>query len=348
MARNGLSLVLFTFFSLPQPPNSQTPSRSLPCSSSPTDFQLRSSIVFNSHRLSFPSLQFQSRTSLQIHHVSLQDPVAEEAQNFKASEIGNIQNPDGNSGSLSKGYIWVNPSSPRASQLRHKSYDSRYSSLVKVAECLNSCTPIESDIFEALKGLGDNILEQDAVVVLNKMNNLENALLGLNYFHQRLKPKREVILYNVTLKVCRKGKDLESAEKMFNEILQRGVKPDNVTFFTSISCDGMCSLLDKAVEWFEKMPSFGCNPDDVTYSAMIDAYGRAGKVEMAFSLYDQSRTEKWRIDPVTFSTLIKIHGQLGNFDGCLNVYEEMKAIAAKPNLVIDNTLLDAMGRAMRP
>ncbi|TQE06276.1 hypothetical protein C1H46_008125 [Malus baccata] len=180
------------------------------------------------------------------------------------------------------------------------------------------------------------------------MNNLENALLGLNYFQQRLKPKREVILYNVTLKVCRKGKDLESAEKLFNEILQRGVKPDNVTFFTSISCAGMCSLLDKAVEWFEKMPSFGCNPDDVTYSAMIDAYGRAGKVEMAFSLYDQSRTEKWCIDPVTFSTLIKIHGQLGNFDGCLNVYEEMKAIAAKPNLVIDNTLLDAMGRAMRP
>ncbi|PQQ11254.1 pentatricopeptide repeat-containing protein [Prunus yedoensis var. nudiflora] len=69
---------------------------------------------------------------------------------------------------------------------------------------------------------------------------------------------------------------------------------------------------------------------------------------MAFSLYDRARTSKWRIDPVTFSTLIKIHGQSGNFDGCLNVYEEMKAIGAKPNLVIYNTLLDAMGRAKRP
>ncbi|KAB2623721.1 pentatricopeptide repeat-containing protein [Pyrus ussuriensis x Pyrus communis] len=235
-----------------------------------------------------------------------------------------------------------------SSQLRHKSYNSRYASLVKVAEYLNSCTPIESDVFEALKGLGDNILEQDAVVVLNNMDNPENALLALNYFQHRLKPKREVILYNVTLKVCRKGKDMDRAEKLFDEILQRGVKPDNVTFSTMISCSRMCSLPDKAVEWFEKMPGFGCNADDVTYSAMIDAYGRAGKVEIAFSLYDRARTEKWRIDPVAFSTLIKIHGQSGNFDGCLNVYEEMKAIGAKPNLVIYNTLLDAMGRARRP
>ncbi|KAM1894075.1 hypothetical protein FF1_037140 [Malus domestica] len=326
--------------------NPRTPSRSLPFPS-PTNFRLRSSSI-HTHRLSFPPLQFQSTTSLQIHRVSLQDPVAEEAQSPKDSEIESLQSPDGNSGSLSKSYVWVNPRSPRASQLRHKSYDSRYASLVKVAEYLNSCAPIESDVSEALKGLGDNILEQDAVVVLNNMNNPENALLALNYFHKRLKPKREVILYNVTLKVCRKGKDLDRAEKLFDQLLQRGVKPDNVTFSTMISCARMCSLPDKAVEWFEKMPSFGCNPDDVTYSAMIDAYGRAGKVEMAFSLYDRARTEKWRIDPVTFSTLIKIHGQSGNFDGCLNVYEEMKAIGAKPNLVIYNTLLDAMGRARRP
>ncbi|KAK2978530.1 hypothetical protein RJ640_010176 [Escallonia rubra] len=36
------------------------------------------------------------------------------------------------------------------------------------------------------------------------------------------------------------------------------------------------------------------------------------------------------------------------FDGCLNVYEETKALGVKPNLVLYNTLLDAMGRAKRP
>ena len=217
-----------------------------------------------------------------------------------------------------------------------------------MAESLNSCSPNEEDVAEVLRGLGDRILEHDAVTIINNMVNPETAYLALRYFQQRLKLSREVILYNVTLKVFRKCRDFDRAEKLFDEMLERGVKPVNTTFSTMITCARLCSFPHKAVEWFEKMPSFGCVPDGVTYSAMIDAYGRAGNVNMALSLYDKARTQKWRIDPVTFSTLIKIYGTSGNFDGCLNVYEEMKALGVKPNLVIYNTLIDAMGRAKRP
>ncbi|KAH0902690.1 hypothetical protein HID58_042193, partial [Brassica napus] len=193
-----------------------------------------------------------------------------------------------------------------------------------------------------------NLFEQDAVVTLNNMTNPETAPLFLNHLLGTLKPTREVILYNVTMKVFRKSKDLERSEKLFDEMLQRGVKPDNATFTTLISCARQCGLPKRAVEWFEKMPSFDCEPDNVTLATMIDAYGRAGNVEMALSLYDRARTEKWRIDPVTFSTLIKIYGYSGNYDGCLNIYEEMKSLGVKPNLVIYNRLLDSMGKAKRP
>ncbi|KAK9267125.1 hypothetical protein L1049_009544 [Liquidambar formosana] len=294
------------------------------------------------------SLSPQSRTCLQITQVSLQDPIPQQSPNPNLPESPNSQYPDGKATSSSKSYIWVNPRSPRASRLRQHSYDARYASLVKVAESLNSCNPSYEDVSSVLIGLGDNILEQDAVIVLNNMSNSETALLALKFFQQKLKASREVIPYNVTLKVFRKCRDFGGAENLFDEMLEKGVKPDNVTFSTLITCARMCSLPNKAVELFEKMPKFGCDPDDVTYSAMIDAYGRAGNVDMALSLYDRARTEKWRIDPVTFSTLIRIYGITGNFDGCLNVYEEMKALGVKPNLVIYNTLLDAMGRAKRP
>ncbi|KAJ9180818.1 hypothetical protein P3X46_009021 [Hevea brasiliensis] len=292
------------------------------------------------------SFQLQSRTSLQITRVSLQDQIAQEATQ---EQDANVQYPDGKRRTYSsKSYAWVNPNSPRASQLKKRSYDTRYSSLVKVAEALDSSNPSDEDVCNILSGLGGRILEQDAVVIINNMSNPETALLALRYFTERLTFDRESIIYNVTIKVFRKCKDLDGAEKLFEEMLQRGVKPDNATFSTILSCARMSNLPNKAVEWFEKMPSFGLSPDDVTYSAMIDAYGRAGNVEKALSLYDHARTEKWRIDAVTFSTLIKIYGMSGNFDGCLNVYEEMKAVGAKPNMVTYNTLLDAMGRAKRP
>lgn len=233
--------------------------------------------------------------------------------------------------------------------MRKKSYGSRYHLLVKVAESLNSSMPVEDSVSTILvDGLGDKIVEKDAVTILNNMSNSETAPFVLRYFQGKLKMAREVILYNVTLKVFRKCKDLPGAEKLFDEMLQRGVKPDNVTFSTMIGCCRLCSLPSEAIKWFEKMPSFGIEADAVTNSLMIDAYGRAGNVEMALILYDRARTEKWRIDAVTFLTVIRIHGMSGNFDGCLNVYEEMKALGIKPNLVLYNNLLDALGRAKKP
>ncbi|KAL0328716.1 UNVERIFIED_CONTAM: Pentatricopeptide repeat-containing protein, chloroplastic [Sesamum calycinum] len=220
--------------------------------------------------------------------------------------------------------------------------------IIVPAEVLNACSPVERGCFLLFEYSRDSVVEQDAVIILNNMSNPETALVVLNYFQKRLRVSREAVLYNVTLKVFRKCKDLDGAESLFSCMLEKGVKPDNVTFSTIISCARQCSLPEKAVEWFEKMPSFGCEPDEVTCSVMVDAYGRVGNVDVALSLYDRARSEKWRLDAVTFSTLIRIYGSMGNFDGCLNLYEEMKALGVRPNASVYNSLLDGMGRAKRP
>ncbi|KAI3795767.1 hypothetical protein L1987_38426 [Smallanthus sonchifolius] len=297
------------------------------------------SIFFTQRTFTHPII-LQSRTpQLRITQISLQESVSEVTHNLNP-QFG---------AEKKKNYIWVNPKSPKASHYKQKSYDSRYTSLIQVAEALNSCSPVDEDIINILdSNLGFKLVEQDGVVILNNLLNAQTARVVLKYFQDRCELNREVVLYNVTLKVFRKNKDLNGAEKVFDEMLQRGVVPDNVTFSTIIGCSRMRSLPGKAVEWFEKMPAFEVQPDDVTYAVMIDCYGRVGNVEMALRLYDRSRTEKWRLDAVTFTTVIKIYGMSGNFDGCLTVFEEMKALGVKPNLVCYNTLLDSMGRAKRP
>ncbi|XP_058070616.1 pentatricopeptide repeat-containing protein At4g16390, chloroplastic [Magnolia sinica] len=284
-----------------------------------------------------------SKTLLKPYLSLHQDPIPQTPQDPPPQTLEDPKTPP-----KSKNSIWINPKSPRASTLRRQSSDFRYSSLAKLAESLNSCIPSQEHVSNILSALGEKPSEQDAVIVLNNMETAETALLALRHFQSKLKPKREAILYNVTMKVYRKNKNWDGAVELLEEMIERGIKPDNVTFSTIISCARRCSLPNKAIEWFEKMAEFGCNPDDVTYSAMIDAYGQAGNVNMALSLYDRARKERWRLDLVTFTTLIRIYGMSGNFDGALNVYEEMKALGVKPNLVTYNTLLDAMGRAGRP
>ncbi|KAL6553183.1 Pentatricopeptide repeat-containing protein, chloroplastic [Orobanche gracilis] len=290
--------------------------------------------------INFPLRLHPQKNSLRVtSEVSLQEPALDHEKNPTADEKP-ISSP--------KSHIWVNPKSPRALELKQKSSEYRYASLVKLAESLNSRSPVEEDISGVLNILGNKIVEQDAVIILNNMSNTETAPLVLSYFQKRLKMSRDVVLYNVTLKVFRKCKDLDGAENLFDEMLQRGVEPNNITFSTMISFARQCSLPEKSVEWFEKMSSFECEPDNVTCSMMIDPYGKVGKVDVALSLYDRARSEKWRLDAVTLATLIKIYGSMGNFDGCLSIYEEMKDLRVRPNASIYNSLLDAMGKAKRP
>ncbi|QCD77239.1 structure-specific endonuclease subunit SLX1 [Vigna unguiculata] len=258
-----------------------------------------------------------------------------------------LDDPVAKSPSLSKNSIWVNPKSPRAKQLWKNSSHAISSPLAKLAKSLDSCNPTSEHVSEILSVLGDDVLERDAVVILNAMVNPYTALLAVDYFKQKIKPCSHVILYNVTLKLFREVKDFEGAEKLFDEMLQRGIHPNLITFSTMISCASMCSFPHKAVKWFEMMPSFGCEPDNNLSSSMIYVYARTGNADMALKLYDRAKAEKWHVDTVVFSGLIKMFGMSGNYDECLNVYNDMKVLGAKPNLVTYNALLYAMGRAKR-
>ncbi|KAH6795869.1 hypothetical protein C2S51_036855 [Perilla frutescens var. frutescens] len=264
--------------------------------------------------LSFPLKLHRFKPSFHIFaKVSLQEPPLNAVN--QDSKI-----PDGKTISPSKSYVWVNPKSPQASKLRQKANDYWYASLLKIAESLNSCAPFEDAISGVLDILGENIVEKDAVIILNNMSNIETAPLVLNYFLKRSRMSREVVLYNLTLKVFRKSKNLVRADNLFDLMLEQGIKPDNFTFSTIISCARLVSWPEKAVEWYEKMPSFGCELDPVTCSVMVDVYGKVGNVEAALSLYDRARSKKG----------------------------EMKALRVRPNASMYNSLLDAMGRANRP
>ncbi|XP_058726644.1 pentatricopeptide repeat-containing protein At4g16390, chloroplastic-like [Vicia villosa] len=262
-------------------------------------------------------------------------------------EDANHNDPHANSSTLSKSKIWVNPKILSSGRVWSKTQHA-ISSLAKLDKSFDPSDPIEQQVSEILKCLGNNAAERDAEHVLHNIANPEIAILALEYFKKKLEPERHVVLYNVLLKLFREIKDFEKAEKVFEEMLQRGVKPNVVTFSTLIRCASLCSLPHKSVELFERMPSFRCEPDHNVSSSMIYVYARMGNVDMALKLYDDAKNEKWPVRTVAFSALIKMHGVLGNYDECLSVYKDLKALGVRPHLTLYNALLYAMAKAKRP
>ncbi|XP_058726646.1 pentatricopeptide repeat-containing protein At4g16390, chloroplastic-like [Vicia villosa] len=189
-----------------------------------------------------------------------------------------------------------------------------------------------------------NLTVSSAGFILNNMSKRNNAMLVFDYFREKIDPVKHVILYNVMMKLFRESKEFEKAEKLFDEMLQRRVKPNVITFSTMINCAALCSMHHKAVEWFEMMPLFECEQDGKFLLSMIILYARIGNVDVALRFYDRAKKEKWDVDIVAFTAMIKMYGKLGNYDGCLRVYNDMKVLGVKPNLVTYNNMLHAMGK----
>ncbi|KAI5001876.1 hypothetical protein ZWY2020_026526 [Hordeum vulgare] len=234
----------------------------------------------------------------------------------------------------------------RATELAHARAGSRRRArLTTAAAALAACKPTEAPVAAALEAaFPEAPSEKDAAIMLNTAaGNPATTMLALRWFleNAEVRSKASTVLSQYFAAL------LPAQSRRWDAMLRDGVQPDNTTFSTVISCACACGPPGKAVEWFEKMPETGCSPDMLLYSVLIDTYDRAGDAEMALRSYDHARSERCQLDPVICATVIKVHSTNSNFDDALNVFEEMKVVGVKPTLVVYNTVLDAMGRAMR-
>ncbi|XP_008786296.2 pentatricopeptide repeat-containing protein At5g46580, chloroplastic [Phoenix dactylifera] len=252
---------------------------------------------------------------------------------------------------------WVNPSKPKPSVLsphRHRrppyslNPDLRHLSLL--SRSLRQA-PDEPAAFSAALTEAFPLppSQENALFVLNSLRSWPKALQFFDWLktHADQSPL-DTILYNVTMKSLRAGRQHDLVERLAQEMIDRGVPLDNVTYSTIITSAKRCCRFDRAVEWFERMYRTGVIPDEVTYSAALDVYAQLGKRGEVMTLYERARAGGWTPDSVAFSVLAKMFGAAGDYDGIQYVLQEMKSLGVKPDLVVYNTLLEAMGKAGKP
>ncbi|KAJ4767761.1 Pentatricopeptide repeat-containing protein [Rhynchospora pubera] len=245
--------------------------------------------------------------------------------------------------------IWINPNSKISKEaILAQAQLPRLARLTGLASSLDKSEPSDQAVSAILSAQTIPISEADAVLVIDNMKCVGNAVFALRWFLKNIPFNKKTILYNVTLKALRKAKNWPQIESLWDEMLASGTKPDSITFTTIISCARQCDMPAKAIEWFEKMLDFGCKPSRFTNSAMITAYWTEGQSEKALQLYNQARSNKDQLFEGAFGSMISIYAKSGNFDGAMNVFEEMKALGVYPNLPTYNLLLNAMHKAGRP
>ncbi|KAL9154947.1 hypothetical protein ABFS82_10G150100 [Erythranthe guttata] len=102
------------------------------------------------------------------------------------------------------------------------------------------------------------------------------------------------------------------ATKLFDEMLQRHIRPDRVTFLAVISACSHAGLVDEGRKYFNSMVNdYKIRPTTAEYSCLIDLLGRAGKLHEAHEILQSNSDTEGDVELLsTLFSACSLHGEI--------------------------------------
>ncbi|MCL7031675.1 hypothetical protein MKW94_026063 [Papaver nudicaule] len=170
-----------------------------------------------------------------------------------------------------------------------------------ISSCANLASVEEGAEFHGqalVSGLISFITVSNALITLyGKCGSIEDSHKLFNEMHV----KDEVSWAALVSAYAQFGKATKSID-LFEQMLEKGMKPDGVTFIGVLSACSRAGLVDKGYQYFDSMVKVhGLNLTPGHYSCMIDLLSRAGKLEEAKDFISKM---PYRPDSIGWSTLL--------------------------------------------
>ncbi|KAI0487887.1 hypothetical protein KFK09_027710 [Dendrobium nobile] len=104
-------------------------------------------------------------------------------------------------------------------------------------------------------------------------------------------PDKDIVSYNAMITGLANHGHGEEALELFQEVLERGIQPDSVTFLGILTACSQSGLIDLSLYCFECMRSYGIEPSTDHYASIIDLFGRKGLIEKAYKFIKRMPVE---------------------------------------------------------
>ncbi|KAF6164641.1 hypothetical protein GIB67_032869 [Kingdonia uniflora] len=125
-------------------------------------------------------------------------------------------------------------------------------------------------------------------------------------------------------------KNLEGANKLLFEMIDKGPIPGNAVFNTVITGFAKARKMDVAIGLVKVMESRGLQPDVYTYNVLMSGYKRGGEMEEVVKVLNEAKKKHSKLSSVTYDILIHGYCNLQEFDKALEAMNEMKNAGMKP------------------
>ncbi|KAI3801977.1 hypothetical protein L1987_30097 [Smallanthus sonchifolius] len=149
-------------------------------------------------------------------------------------------------------------------------------------------------------------------------------------------PKSTVSWNSMILGYAQNGKDLE-ALRLYEEMLNNGIKPDSITFVGVLSACIHEGLTERGESYFHSMTKqYGINPTSDHYACLINLLGRSGWVEKAV---ETIKGMPYKPNSLIWSTLLsvcKLNGDVEHGEMAAKRLIELEPDNAEPYITLSN------------
>jgi len=158
------------------------------------------------------------------------------------------------------------------------------------------------------------------------------------------------VIYSTIIKGFAMTRQHEKVTALYEEMKQRSIPSNTITFNTILNSIARCGLIDRIPEVLEDMRGLEppAVPDLVTYSTIIKGYCQSGSVDKAFGLMQQMVSEaRLKPDEVMYNSLLDGCAKEQRLEDALRLLGEMRKEKVAPSNYTLSILCKLLGRTRR-
>lgn len=154
--------------------------------------------------------------------------------------------------------------------------------------------------------------------------------------------KVSLVTFNTLVDACCRVGDMESAARLYRDMLDAECQPDLITYSTLVKGYCVRGELDEAMELFALMQQKGIAFDAIVYNSLLDGCARAQKLQCCEELVASMERSGVAPSNHSVSILIKLYGRLKDLDKAFEVWSTLpKKYGFKPNAAVYTCLMSA-------
>eukprot|EP01018_Ginkgo_biloba_P025063 Gb_18263 [translate_table: standard] len=150
-------------------------------------------------------------------------------------------------------------------------------------------------------------------------------------------PEVDLGLYNATIQGYADSGRGDDAIKLFRQVLQTGLEPDDVTFAVVLRACAILEALEQGQQIHARIIKTVFEPCVSVFGALVTMYARCGSIDGARRVFDKSIVE----GVVLWTAMIAGYAQNGHSEAALKLYLEMQHVGVEPNQFTFPSVLSA-------